>query len=177
MTNKKLQFFKPDYTFDEQLLAMVENRYWTVLNRHVLADVLGKAPYCHMKKLVDASNVLKNSLQTYGPTSKKLPDLRPNKGTEGRVFHGHVHDGHKTTFVMEWGVIDVKKRQIALLGFAKHENYVYRQKPVSSDELTRILARRENKKIIEHVDKKIKEAHKKFARKHPEEELDQRYAH
>jgi hypothetical protein len=33
MKNKNLQFFKPDYTLDEQVLAMVEVQCWTVLNR------------------------------------------------------------------------------------------------------------------------------------------------
>ena len=47
---------------------------------------------------------------------------------------------HGTTFVMEWSVIDVERRYIALLGFSKHENYAFRQKPVSAEERVKILA-------------------------------------
>lgn len=143
----------------EQLRAMSNGDYWTVLNCF------------HLKKinkgdgvLIANVNALKNALQTYGPTSNHLPDFRNNTGkAKGSVFHGHAKSAG-TTYVLEWAVINPEQRIMALVGFGVHENYPFRQKPLANTEKESILCSPENQKIIEHVDKKIEEATRKVER-------------
>src|SRR3989338_8657517 len=96
---------------EEQLLAMGEDRYWTVLNTFVLQDQVGNDLQLTLKV-----NALKFALQTYGPVSEKLPvEIRPNKGkAEGFVFHGDFNDSHGVTHVLEWAIVDPTKRILAL---------------------------------------------------------------
>ncbi|CAM4423125.1 MAG: hypothetical protein LEGION0403_FIIPPAGN_02181 [Legionella sp.] len=144
----------------EQLRAMSNDHYWTVLNCSHLKEI-NKGDGV----LIANVNALKNALQTYGPTSKEqLPDFRNNTGkAKGSVFHGHAKSGG-TTYVLEWAVIDPKKRIMALVGFGVHENYPFRQKPLTSIEKESILLSPENQKIMKHAAKKITEAKEKVER-------------
>ena len=145
--------------YSDQLLAMVQGTYWTVLNSSLL-NACGND-----KDLCNRVNALKAALQTYGPTSTQLPDLRSNKGAaKGFVFHGHVNNSNGKTYVLEWTVIDHEKRIIALLNFDKHENYSFKQYPINELAAEQILSTPENIKIIERVSKKIQEATDKVDR-------------
>jgi len=144
---------------------MVENKYWTVLNSHLLADVLGKVPKGDMKILNEKANQVKHELQTYGPMlGNQGTDFRANKGkAAGEVFHSDMRAG--AMYVLEWAVLDVDKRIIALLGFAKHENYPYQKKPLTADQKSKILSAPCNQKILDRVEVKLAEA------KHKGEEI------
>lgn len=142
----------------DQLLSMAEDNYWTVLNSSLLRGIGND------KDLIPRVNALKNALQTYGPASNELPSFLNNKGRAmGSVFHGHV-DSRGTTYVLEWAIVDVKNRIMALVNFASHENYPFRQKPLDKKEINRILTSPESQKIIALVDKKITEAKEKVER-------------
>lgn len=144
---------------EDQLWAMANDKYWTILNSPLLQKSAGDL------KLVARVNALKNALQTYGPTSENLPDFRNNKGKAmGTVFHGHANDSNGTTFVLEWTVVDREKQLIALIGFDSHENYSFRQTPLNKVELDSILACEDNKKAMAQANKKIIEAKQKVAR-------------
>jgi len=56
------------------------------------------------------------------------------------------------------------ERTIAFIGFGTHENYPFRQTPLSKDECSRILFSPNNLKIIHHAFNKIEEAKSKVAR-------------
>lgn len=236
---------------DEQLLAIANNKYWMVLNSNLLNDQRVKNG-----RLCDKANALKHALQTYGPNSNKLPDIRPNIGkAQGHVFHGHVSDANSCTFILEWAIIDTKdacsvrlmnsepsntdinqvmslreiliidmdnsyqigfcnkdkayeqrkiknegikellhtyksptyiknpehknaisnvltlaegrafgERVIALIGFKTHENYSFRETPLSKSECSRILFAPENLEIVHHALSKIEEAKAKVER-------------
>lgn len=146
-------------TPEEQLRAMAENKYWTVLNAHVLID-------CHGDKLfTDRINAFKCALQTYGPNSEQLPSHLPNAGkAAGSVFHGHIRNSNGTTYIIEWTVVDQKKRQMALLGFAPHENYPFQKNALKPAEHLSILSNPKNINITQHVSKKINEAKAKVER-------------
>lgn len=144
---------------EDQLLAMASNQYWIVLNTHLLKTCAKGTMLC------SRVNAFKHSLQTYGPVSSALPDLREGKGlAKGFIFHGHVNDDDGTTYELEWTVIDNKKRIMALIGFGTHENYNFRSKPLNKDERNKILTAPHNVKICQNVVKKIEEAKKKVAR-------------
>lgn len=152
----------------EQLLAMAENRYWTVLNASFLTQCnRGDSTFMYR------TNAFKSALQTYGPIAKdKLPSCPPNKGkAEGIIFHGHINDSNGTTYVLEWTVINTEKRLIALLGFDTHENYKFKQTPLNKDMCSKISSAPENVKIMSHVSKKIAEAKAKVER------VEQNYRH
>jgi len=144
---------------EDQLSAMVNDEYWTILNSSLLRGV-GKD-----KNLVPRVNALKHAIQTYGPKSDKLPDFRHNKGkAQGSVFHGHAADSLGTTFVLEWAIVDEKRKILSLVGFGKHENYLFRQSPLNEADINRLLRSEESKKIIEKVEEKITEAKDKALR-------------
>ena len=143
----------------EQLLAITESRYWIVLNSSLLKNCGSD------KSLLNRANALKHALQTYGPTSTSLPDFRYNKGkANSYIFHGHAINSNGCTYILEWTVIDAEKRVIALIGFDTHENYSFRQKPLSEDERKKILLRDENKQIMARATKKIAEAKERTTR-------------
>lgn len=145
--------------YPDQILAMAQGTYWTVLNSSLL-NACGND-----KDLCNRVNALKAALQTYGPTSSKLPDLRQNQGVaKGSIFHGHVNNSSGTTYVLEWTVIDHEKRIIALLDFDKHENYSFKKKPITKSAAEKILSTPENIRIIERVSDKIQEAKNKVER-------------
>lgn len=164
MKNKAQNFFKPQQApvLNPQISAMIEDRYWTVLNSHLLADVIGKKPEGDMKTLGEKANTVKHALQTYGPILRDHDiDFRSNKGAaEGKVFHSDMKAG-TTTYVMEWTILDNEKRIIALVGFDKHENYAYRQKGLTEAEEKLILTKPSNQIIMERVKLKIIEAQQK----------------
>ena len=152
----KIEANGPEYS--EQLLAMVKGTYWTVLNSSLLSACRNDDDLCNRV------NALKAALQTYGPNSRLLPDLRQNEGTKGSIFHGHVNDSNGKTYVLEWTVIDHEKRIMALLNFDKHENYPFKKSPLKDSDIQRILLNPDNIKIIERVATKIKEATEKVER-------------
>ena len=144
---------------NEQLSAMVSGEYWTVLNTSILLTCVNDKDLCHRV------NALKHALQTYGPESIHLPDLRPNKGkAQGFIFHGHANNSNGTTYILEWTVVDRKKKIMAITAFDTHENFKFRQEPLSAIEITKILSLSENIKIIENVSNKIQEAKEKVER-------------
>ena len=146
---------------EDQVKALANGTYWTVLNSALLRSA------AYDQALIIRVNALKNALQTYGPVSEKLPDFRHNKGSaKGVVFHGHAHDSLGKTHVLEWTVIDEKMKLIALVNFASHENYAFRQKPLSSEEKKAILDCQESQKIMKLVAEKKKEAKEKVERVH-----------
>ena len=145
--------------YPDQILAMAQGNYWTILNTGLLK--LSK----NNKDLCNRVNALKAALQTYGPNSTQLPDLRQNKGlAQGSVFHGHVNNSSGKTYVLEWAVIDDERKIMALINFAKHENYVFKQTPMDLLTAESILSTPENKKIIKQIPTKIKEAKDKVER-------------
>lgn len=173
MKKNKHQFFesKPEATpkpaLDLQLNAMIENKYWTVLNTHLLAEIIGKKPQGDLNKLAEKANTVKHELQTYGPILRgHSADFRANKGKKvaGEVFHSDMKAG-KTTYVMEWTVLDEEKRMIALIGFDSHENYKYQQKTLTAEQQSKTLSDPCNQKILDRVEVKLAEA------KHKGEEI------
>jgi len=145
--------------YQEQLMALANKTYWTVLNTHHLIFKTND------EKLSDRANALKHALQTYGPSSKSLPDLRNNEGkAKGTIFHGHVNDANGTTYVLEWTIIDSKNRVMALTHFAKHENFKYKKDPLTSDEIKKILENTKNTIIMKRMPEKAKEAASKVKR-------------
>jgi len=144
----------------EQLSSMINNAYWTVLNASLLQRAAAD------KDLLYRVNALKAALQTYGPTSSKLPDFRHNtKGSaKGHIFHGHAKNSAGTIYVLEWTVLCAEKQIIALIGFGTHENYRYRQNPLNATEVEKILGCTESKQIIERVANKIDQAKAKVLR-------------
>lgn len=146
-------------SYEDQLLSLATKTYWIVLNTHFLRFNTNDI------KLSDRTNALKHALQTYGPNSKSLPDLRDNKGlAQGKMFHGHVNDSNGTTHVLEWSIIDSKKRVMAITNFAKHENYNYKKDLLTLDEMKRIIEEPNNKLITDRMIKKAEEAAKKVER-------------
>ena len=144
---------------DEQFSALINDKYWTILNSSILKSAAVD------EDLVVRVSALKHALQTYGPQSEKLPDLRANKGgAEGSVFHGHVKDSRGTTYVLEWAVIDPRQKLISLVGFGSHENYAFRQSALNKDYIERVMSSTETQSIMALVEKKVKEAKAKAAR-------------
>ena len=147
----------PEYK--DQIAAMVNDEYWTVLNSSLLKLSSTNKKLCHRV------NALKQALQTYGPDSEKLPDRRQNEGNaKGFVFHGHVNDSNGKTYELEWAVVDRKKRVLALTHFGKHENFKFKQEPLNQVAIDRILAAPENIRIMGRTSKKIDEAKEKVER-------------
>ena len=146
-------------TPEDQILAIANNRYWTVLNTHLLGHCARGSLLC------DRVNAFKHALQTYGPNHNKLPDLRQNEGkSKNHVFHGHMNDANGTTYILEWAIVDTEKRVMALTGFETHENYRFRQKPLSDTECKGILSAPKNIKIITDAARKIDETKAKVDR-------------
>ena len=144
----------PEYR--DQIMAMANNTYWTILNTSLLRQSSNNT------KLNHRVNALKCALQTYGPNSDKLPDLRQNKGAaKGFVFHGHVHDSNGLTYVLEWAIIDREKRILTLTNFDTHENYKFSQYPIDKDTASKLLMHPESVKIMEHASRKIDEVKQK----------------
>lgn len=144
---------------EDQILAMANNKYWIILNPHLLTICAKGSVLC------DRVNAFKHALQTYGCVSDKLPDKREGKGlAKGHIFHGHVKDNTGTTYVIEWSVIDKEKRIMALIGFDTHENYKFRLTPLNQDDCKKILTAPKNIKTFNHAVEKIKEAKDKVDR-------------
>lgn len=143
----------------EQLLAMANGDYWTVLNTDFLSICQKGTTLC------TNANAFKHALQTYGPTHKSLPDLRMNEGkAKNHVFHGHVRDNNKTTYILEWAIIDSNKKIMAIIGFDTHENCRFRKTPLNEEEIGKIMTSKNNLKILQHVQLKINEAKDKVKR-------------
>lgn len=156
-TSNKINAGGPSH--HDQLSALAHNEYWTVLNTSLL-----KFP-SKDELLIDRANAFKHSLQTYGPSSNKLPDLRLNKGNvQGSIFHGHVKNSNGTTYVLEWSVICKTNRVLALTNFSTHENFPYLKKPLTGDHIKRIKMDPKNIKIMNYMKLKAKEAEGKVER-------------
>lgn len=144
---------------EDQILAMANNKYWIVLNTHLLVGCTKGSLLC------DRVNAFKHALQTYGSVSDQLPDRREGKGSaKGHIFHGHVNDETGTTYVIEWSVIDKEKRIMALVGFDTHENYKFCSTPLNKEDCKKILTAPKNIKTINHAVEKIEEAKNKVER-------------
>ena len=142
---------------EEQITAILQDNYWTVLN-----SVLLELPITD-EILNNRANALKHSLQTYGPNSKSLPDLRQNEGkAKGKVFHGHVHNSRGLVYVLEWAIVDKEKKIMAITNFDKHENYKFKQEPLNGNEIEVIKAGEKNIKIMNRVSCSTNEIKKKF---------------
>lgn len=137
----------PEYK--DQIMAIANDEYRTILNTSLLRKSSKDIELNHRV------NALKCALQTYGPSSNKLPDLRQNKGkAQGFVFHGH--------YILEWAIIDAKIRVLTLTNFDTHENYKFKQKPIDKETASELLEQPESIKIMKLVSEKIDEAKKKI---------------
>lgn len=142
---------------EEQLSAILQNNYWTVLNAGLL-KLAGSD-----ETLNNKANALKHSLQTYGPNSKNLPSLRQNEGkAKGEVFHGHVHNSQGLEYVIEWAIVDKNKKIMAITNFDKHENFKFKQAPLNDKEIKIIQTDVKNIKIMDRVACSTSEIKKKF---------------
>lgn len=155
-----MDFNAPDAK--EQDLAILEGRYWTVLEQHHLTDHRLHSD----AKLRRATNAFKAALQTYGPVSNDLPDLRKNIGDKikGQVWHGHVRDSNGKEFVLEWAIVDTNKRIIAITAFDSHENFKFKQASLKDAEKQKLLASEPNKAIIARVNRVREDVKKKAER-------------
>lgn len=143
----------------DQLLAMANGDYWTVLNTDLLSPCQKGTTLCRN------ANAFKHALQTYGPTANKLPDLRMNEGkAKNHVYHGHVHDSNSTIYILEWTIIDSNQKIMAIIGFDTHENYKFIKTPLNPKEISKIMASTNNQKILSNVQLKINEAKEKVTR-------------
>ena len=146
-------------TSAEQLQALANGNYWTILNSHILSLVGSDDLFA------SRTNALKHSLQTWGPNSDRLPDLRNNTGkVKGTMYHGHINNSNGSTYVLEWAIIDKSKQFLALIGFDTHENYKFRKQPLTRYETAKIVNSKKNKKVIANATQKIDEAKDKVER-------------
>lgn len=148
-------------TQEEQVEALVTSRYWTILNSHFF--------HCGAtatdNDLRSRVNTFKHLMQVHGSDNEKLPDFRPNKGrARGHIFHGHVKDSQGTTFVIEWSVIDTINKQIAITRFDKHENFTFKQDPLTAQEIQAIVSDETNIRVVANVEKQREAAVKKCER-------------
>jgi len=151
----------------EQVKAIVRERYWTVFKSFLFRDI-----HPQDQALIHQVNALKNSLQTYGPNSEKLPELRQNLGqAKGSVFHAHVSSSSGCTYVVEWAIVDVEKKQLAITQFGPHENFPFTQAPLSKEQINNLRNCPENRAILEKVQATKKDCIKKLNR------LYERYEH
>lgn len=147
-------------SYEEQISAIVNNRYWFVLNTHHLSPCSDDSSLC------DRTNAFKHALQTYGPNAiNLLPNTFNNKGKAGNhIYHGHITNSTGTIYVLEWTIVDREKRIMAIVGFGSHENYPFKQEPLTKTERTTILSDPNNIKIIENAERAIKETKLKVDR-------------
>ena len=143
----------------EQLMAINNNEYWTILNSRILRFHT-QDPLLRLRV-----NAFKQALQTFGPTGNQLPDFRTNKGdARNSVFHGHLTNATGTTFVLEWEMVNPKKRIMRLVGFDVHENYSFKTKAMTEEECTTLMTSRETIDTLENVALKVGEAKDKVER-------------
>lgn len=142
----------------EVLQAMAEDRYWSIIGTKHLQLCHGDEKFNHR------TNAVKNAIQVYGPMPAILQRVKYNPGTENSVWHVHVENGSGKEYVLEWGVVDEKRRVIAILNFASHENYSFIKKPISETQKKNLLSDPYNTKRLDKIDKKIIEAKKKVER-------------
>lgn len=150
----------PEYS--ETIEAIKENRNWILFN----TKVLNCDSVMTNTKLNIKVNAFKLCLQTYGPVSNLLPSFKPNKGdkVKGEVFHGHVSGSNSVTYVLEWAVLDPKERIITLIKFDKHENYQFRQNPLSDEEKNALLENVINQKRFERAIEALSKTKEKIER-------------
>jgi hypothetical protein len=68
---------------------------------------------------------------------------------------------------MEWAIIDVESKVIAILQFDTHENFNYQQKPLKAEEKHTIQQHPKNVALLNHIHKKQEEAEEKVFRMFP----------
>lgn len=148
--------------YAEWVQSINEEKYWHVLNAHLL----GINTVATDTKLNDRVNALKLCLHAYGPlASDKLPSFLHNKGkAQNHVYHGHVTSSSGTTFVLEWTVIDANKRIMAIVGFDKHENYSFKQEPLTQVEKNAILESSKNSLLMKRGEIMLDEIKEKIDR-------------
>lgn len=145
-------------SYQEQLSALALHQNWIVLNTDCLnVDTLDDLRLNH------AVNALKHALQTYGPTSDRLPsDVRQNSGAaQGSVYHAHA-EGNGGTYVLEWAIVDENRKIMALLRFRSHENYPYAQRPLNDREKQVILQKPANQRILQRSEENRAAAEEKL---------------
>tara|TARA_R110002072_G_scaffold193429_1_gene350667 strand:- start:739 stop:1266 length:528 start_codon:yes stop_codon:yes gene_type:complete len=143
----------------EQIQSISENKNWIILNSSLLKSS------AYDKKLNHRVNALKHALQTFGPASTRLPDLRNNEGkAKNYIYHGHVNDSNGVTYILEWAIIDAKQRVMTLIGFDTHENYKFEQNPLNSEKIEKILNDDESEQIFSRTKNKVLEVKNKIKR-------------
>lgn len=106
-------------TAQEQRNAIVNNAYWHVCGIEKVAKKTKN------NKVLIKAQAVKHALQAFGPYSDRIPGLRTSTGSN--AFHTHVIE--KTTYIIEWSVIDKATKKIAITGFGSHENYQFKKNP------------------------------------------------
>lgn len=148
----------PEY--HQVLESIHEGKNWYIIN----TGMLNCEAVTTCQKFNDKVNAFKLCLQTYGPSSNLLPDFRNNKGKHihNDVFHGHMTDKNRCTYVLEWAIVDPNKRTMTLVNFAKHENYAFKQKSLTDKEKKNLLSDKKNiqtlnraKEVVEQTIEKI----------------------
>jgi hypothetical protein len=119
--------------YEEQATALLQGRSWHVLDADFLAND-------HQDEMLRCrSNALKVALQVYGLTPSGF-DVKNNTGkTANQVFHCNLRGKTSTTFELEWACVDPEKRILAITNFDTHENFKFRQLPLSSEEKEKLL--------------------------------------
>ena len=148
----------------EQLQARANGSDWVLLNLHLLKACQGN------NELSNKVNAFKHALQIYGPQSGNLPDLRYSKcdKVKGIFFHGHVEC--RSTYVLEWAILDAKQRIMVLTGFGTHENFQYTNKLITIDKKKTYMSHAGNQRTMaaaELARKGAKEKVERLNRKHP----------
>jgi hypothetical protein len=152
----------------DQLNALITDNYWVVLN----VKRFFNCPLLKLEsnvKLRTAVNAFKHALQTFGPHDKEnLPDFRDGVGkTKGSIFHGHVNGSNGTVYIIEWTIIDLEKRIMAITGFGSHENYNFVKKPLTSEMINAIFKDEDNQAILTKVAELKEQAKAKSNRMNP----------
>lgn len=140
---------------EEQITSVIENKSWTLLNLHLLRDSSIKED----DRLCIEANVIKHTLQTYGPNnSNKIPSLLENKGkAQGVIFHGHINNSNGKMYVLEWEILDPENKIMAFTRFSKHENYQFKQAPMKDGEKLNLLSKTSNVRTMQAAEsQKIK---------------------
>ena|SRR3990167_1177717 len=146
----------------EQLRAIYEGKYWTVLDPKKLLKKC-KERFQNDKDLLYEANAIKAAIQTYGPKSNLIPEMKKNTNpkTKGNIFHAHAKDKCGTEYIVEWEIIEEEKKIVELVGFDTHENYSFKGKKYSDKDKEIILNKDRNIEFFRKVSEKLLEARKK----------------
>ncbi len=145
----------------EQLETLVNGEYWTKLNTYLFnCPAINNDATLRIK-----ANAFKHMLQVYGSNKDQLPDFRPNKGAaEGLFFMVMSWMGKEQPLLLSGLLLILQKKIIALTNFNKHENFKFKQKPLTLTEITAILEHPQNIKIMAQIETHREQAQAKFQR-------------